>query len=120
MNMPRLDGNPPTHLFYGGTYPYDLYDLDVLRALSRTSPWLTVVPVAENRDNPWWFPGTSTLPAGMHDRVTGQLGRVVAEYADWADRDIQVVGAPSMIRTTEYRLMAAGLDSRDIHHDPLY
>ncbi|MFE7420108.1 globin domain-containing protein [Rhodococcus sp. NPDC057529] len=120
MNMPRLDGNPPTHLFYGGTYPYDHYDLDVLWALSRTSPWLTVVPVAENRDNPWWFPGISTVPAGMHERVTGQIGRVVAEYADWADHDIQVVGAPSMIRTTKYRLMAAGIDSRDIHHDPLY
>ncbi|MBC2641854.1 MULTISPECIES: hypothetical protein [unclassified Rhodococcus (in: high G+C Gram-positive bacteria)] len=56
----------------------------------------------------------------MHHRLTGQLGRVVAEYADWTDHDIQIVGSPSMIRTTTYRLMAAGVESNDIHHDPLY
>jgi NAD(P)H-flavin reductase/hemoglobin-like flavoprotein len=120
MNIPRLSEHPRTHLFVGGTYPYDLYDLDLLWALSRTSPWLTVVPVSENNQNPWWFRGTSDLPAGMNDRLTGQLGRVVAEYADWTDHDIQVVGSPSMVRTTKYRLMAEGIDFDDIHHDPLY
>ncbi|MFC9768417.1 hypothetical protein [Rhodococcus jostii] len=56
----------------------------------------------------------------MHERLTGQLGRAVAEYADWTDHDIQVVGSPSMVTTSKYRLMAAGVDSDDIHHDPLY
>lgn len=56
----------------------------------------------------------------MHERLTGQLGRVVAEYADWTDYDIQVVGSPTIVRTTEYRLIATGVDSDGIHHDPLY
>lgn len=64
--------------------------------------------------------GTSDIPAGMHERLTGQLGRVVAEYADWTDYDIQVVGSPTIVRTTEYRLIATGVDSDGIHHDPLY
>ncbi|MEN0134920.1 MAG: globin domain-containing protein [Rhodococcus sp. (in: high G+C Gram-positive bacteria)] len=120
MDLPRLGDVPRTVLFVGGTYPHDLYDLDLLWALSRTCPWLIVIPVTEHDDNPWWFPGTSTVPAGMHNCLTGKLGRVVAEYADWTDHDIEIVGSPSMIRATKYRLMAAGVDAGDIRHDPLY
>lgn len=120
LDMPRLDDTPRTHVFVGGTYPCDLYDLDILWGLSRTCPWLTVVPVIENSDNPWWVSGNTQNPAGMHDLLTGQLGRVVATYGDWTDHDIQVVGSPSMVRATKYQLMAAGVDSADICHDPLY
>ncbi|MFC0450366.1 globin domain-containing protein [Rhodococcus jostii] len=120
IDTPRLGDNPRTHLFFGGTYPHDLYDLDLLWAMSRTGPWLTVVPATENSDNPWWFSGTFQIPDAMHDRLVGQIGGVVAEYADWTDHDIQVVGSPSMVHTTKYRLMAAGVESDDIHHDPLY
>ncbi|MDF3312628.1 flavoprotein, partial [Rhodococcus sp. T2V] len=86
----------------------------------RTCPWLTVVPVIENSDNPWWVSGHTQNPAGMHDLLTGQLGRVVATYGDWTDHDIQVVGSPSMVRATKYQLVAAGVDSDAICHDPLY
>ncbi|WP_411194624.1 hypothetical protein [Rhodococcus jostii] len=41
LNTAQLDGNPRTHLFVGGTYPCDLYDLDMLWALTRTNPRLT-------------------------------------------------------------------------------
>ncbi|PBC35072.1 flavoprotein [Rhodococcus sp. ACS1] len=120
MDTTQRGDAPRTHLFVGGTYPCDLYDLDMLWALTRTNPQLTVIPVTEYSDNPWWVSRTSHTSGGVHDPLTGQISRVVAEYADWTDHDIEVVGSPSMVHTTKYRLMANGVDACNIRHDPLH
>ncbi|MBJ8348750.1 globin domain-containing protein [Antrihabitans sp. YC2-6] len=109
------------HLFVGGHHPCDLYDLELLWELSLDNPWLTVTPVTENEDNPWWHVDDySNAPAGMSTRLTGQIGKVVASLGSWEDRDIQIAGAPSMIQTTKFRLMAGGTPVQNIRHDPLY
>ncbi|MFI9506837.1 FAD-binding oxidoreductase [Nocardia sp. NPDC052566] len=123
MAMAQRRTNPRTHLFVGGHHPCDLYDLETLSRLAVSNKWLTVTPVTETDENPWWYPGSgepgAALP-GLEQRVTGQIGKVVAGFGPWSDRDVQIVGAPSMVQTTKFRLMAAGTQTKNIRHDPLF
>ncbi|WP_433600047.1 FAD-binding oxidoreductase [Nocardia sp. CA-135953] len=123
MAMAQRRVNPRVHLFVGGHHPCDLYDLEILSQLATANKWLTVTPVTESDENPWWYldsgEPTHTWP-GLEARMTGQIGKVVASYGSWSDRDVQIVGSPSMVQTTKFRLMAAGTQTKDIRHDPLF
>ncbi|NLU83248.1 globin domain-containing protein [Rhodococcus sp. HNM0569] len=120
MEMAMRGTNPRVHLFVGGTYPRDCYDLETLWQLSLSNPWLTVVPVSEEADDPWWHTAPPVeLPPGMHRPLTGPIGKVVASFGSWADRTIQISGSPSMIKTTIYALRGAGTPPEIIQHDPL-
>lgn len=115
MSMARRTDNTPVHVFYSGRFSYDLYDLTTLDALARVAPWLTVVPVVENTENPRWHTG----PAGPQPAVyEGSVGRIVADHGRWTDHDVQICGSPSMVRTTVSHLRAAGVPLDRIHHDP--
>lgn len=121
--MSRRRSNPRVHLFAGGHHPCDLYDLETLSDLAAAHKWLTVTPVVESDENPWWH-FDSGEPAvdlpGLDPRRTGPIGAVVAGYGPWADRDVQIAGSPSMVQTTKFRLMAAGTPAVNIRHDPLF
>ncbi|MBU3066145.1 flavoprotein [Nocardia sp. NEAU-G5] len=123
MAMAQRRSNPRVHLFVGGHHPCDLYDLEMLSSLAVANKWLTVTPVTESNENPWWYfdsvEPSRELP-GLDPRRVGQIGRVVASYGPWADRDVQIVGSPSMVQTTKFRLMAAGTPGASIRHDPLF
>ncbi|RDI63255.1 globin domain-containing protein [Nocardia pseudobrasiliensis] len=123
MAMTQRRSNPKVHLFVGGHHPCDLYDLQALSDLAVANKWLTVIPVTENDENPWWYyeseNKTPELP-GLEPRRTGQIGRVVAAAGPWKDHDVQIVGSPSMVQTTKFRLMAAGTPTKNIRHDPLF
>lgn len=120
MEMAMRGTNPRVHLFYGGKYPCDLYDLETLWQIAMTNPWLTVIPVVEERENPWWHPVPAReTPKGLHSTMYGKLGKVVGQFGSWADRQIQISGSPSMIRTTIYALSAAGTPRQNISFDPL-
>ncbi|MGK8554179.1 FAD-binding oxidoreductase [Nocardia gipuzkoensis] len=123
MAMAQRRTNPKVHLFIGGHHPCDLYDLDTLNDLALANRWLTVTPVTEHEDNPWWHvvPDEPRGPwPSLEPRVIGQIGKVVASFGPWADRDVQIVGSPSMVQTTKFRLMAAGTMAKNIRHDPLF
>ncbi|MGF7120121.1 FAD-binding oxidoreductase [Rhodococcus sp. AG1013] len=120
MDMAHRGINPRVHLFVGGTYPCDLYDIETLWHLSLSNPWLTVVPVTEEDENPWWHPYPSPEPPpGMHQRLLGPLGRVVGQFGTWADRQVQICGSPAMVKTTAYALQRTGTPASSISHDPL-
>ncbi|MEV0945396.1 globin domain-containing protein [Rhodococcus sp. NPDC049939] len=120
MEMAMRAHNPRVHLFVGGKYPCDLYDIETLWQISLSNPWLTVVPVSEEDENPWWHTApVPEPPPGLHRRLLGKPGRVVAEFGSWADRQIQVSGSPSMIKTTVYALQRGGTPLNLIRHDPL-
>ncbi|WP_062993359.1 FAD-binding oxidoreductase [Nocardia anaemiae] len=123
MAMAQRRVNPRVHLFVGGHHPCDLYDLEILSQLATANKWLTVTPVTESDENPWWYLDSGepehTWP-GLEARMTGQIGKVVASYGSWSDRDVQIVGSPSMVQTTKFRLMAAGTQTKNIRHDPLF
>jgi len=123
MAMTLRRSNPRVHLFVGGHHPCDLYDLEMLSSLAVANKWLTVTPIIESSENPWWYDdsGEQTLELpGLDPRRVGQIGKVVASYGPWADRDVQIVGSPSMVQTTKFRLIAAGTPTANIRHDPLF
>lgn len=123
LSMAQRRTNPKVQLFVGGHHPCDLYDLETLSRLAVANPWLTVTPVTESDENPWWYQGSGRPEAelpGLQPRLTGQIGKVVAGFGPWADRDVQIVGSPSMVQTTKFRLMAAGTQTKNIRHDPLF
>ncbi|TXG92949.1 flavoprotein [Rhodococcus rhodnii] len=121
MDMAMRGTNPRVHLFVGGVYPRDLYDLETLWHLAMSNPWLTVVPVAEHDEDPWWnTTPPAEVPPGLHQRLHGPIGKVVASFGSWADRQIQISGSPSMVKTTLYALRAAGTPPDVVSHDPLF
>ena len=121
MDMTRFGVNPRVHLFYGGRFPCDLYDLPTLWELASTNPWLSVTPVSEYSTNPPWasdYPDPEP-PRGLHVRQTGLLPEVVTRYGNWGDRQILVCGGPQMIEATVAALVAKGAEAHRIQHDPL-
>lgn len=102
----RWGGNPRVHLFYGGRTRDDLYDLDALRAMAATNPWLSVVGVLES-------------PLSWEDDVErGTLADVITSRGAWAGHDVLVSGSPGMVRATITRLLAAGTPEDRIRYDP--
>jgi NAD(P)H-flavin reductase/hemoglobin-like flavoprotein len=121
MDLCRFGVNPRVHLFFGGRYPCDLYDLKTLWQVASTNPWLSVTPVSEYSTNPPWaadFPEVEP-PRGLHVRQTGTLPDVVTRYGGWGDRQILVCGTRGMVEATTAALVAKGADPRGIQHDPL-
>ncbi|NKY52517.1 FAD-binding oxidoreductase [Nocardia vermiculata] len=120
IDMGRRGDNPRVHFFIGGRYPCDLYDVENMWQLSLSNPWLTVVPVCESESNPYWHPHPpADPPFGMHRRLIGNLGAVVASFGSWADRQIQIAGSAQMISDTTRALLAVGTPDYVISSDPV-
>jgi NAD(P)H-flavin reductase/hemoglobin-like flavoprotein len=120
MEMAQRGLNPRVHFFVGGHYPSDLYDVGNLWQLSLSNPWLTVIPVCESDTSPWWnSQAASEPPPGMHRRLIGPIGEVVAGLGAWSDRQVQIAGSPVMIRATVAALTSAGTPAAQIQHDPV-
>ncbi|MDT7735865.1 MAG: hypothetical protein QOE12_3039 [Mycobacterium sp.] len=121
MDLARWGENPRVHMFFGGRYPCELYDLPTLWQIASTNPWLSVTPVSERRGDPAWatdYPDV-TPPRGLHVRQTGTLLDVVTRYGNWGDRQILICGGPEMVRATRDALIAKGAPAERIQHDPL-
>ncbi len=121
MDLARWGENPRVHLFFGGRYPCELYDLPTLWQLAAQNPWLSVSPVSEYARDPAWaanYPDV-TPPRGLHVRQTGRLADVVTRYGGWGDRQILICGGPDMVRVTKAALIAKGASPERIQHDPL-
>jgi NAD(P)H-flavin reductase/hemoglobin-like flavoprotein len=104
-DLSRWGENPPVTLFTGGRTLADLPDLDTLRAMTATNPWLRVIPVLES-------------PPRMAGIEYGTLADVVTRYGAWADHDVLVCGSPAMIRATVSRMLIAGTPLDRITYDP--
>ena len=81
MDLTRWGVNPRVHLFFGGRYPCELYDLRTLWQIASHNPWLSVSPVSEFRQDPPWaadYPDVQP-PRGLHVRQTGRLPEVVTQ-----------------------------------------
>jgi len=121
MDLTRYGVNPRVHLFFGGRFPCDLYDLPTLWQLASTNPWLSVTPVSEYSTNPPWagdYPDSEPLRA-LHVRQTGTLPELVTRYGSWGDRQILICGGPQMVEATKAALVAKGAAEHRIQHDPL-
>jgi NAD(P)H-flavin reductase/hemoglobin-like flavoprotein len=121
MHMTQWGVNPRVHLFFGGRYPSDLYDLRTLWEIASGNPWLSVTPVSEFSTDPPWaadYPDVEP-PRGLHVRQKGLLPDVVTRYGNWGDRQVLVCGGPQMIEATKAALIARGLQPESIQHDPV-
>lgn len=97
--------NPRTDVFIGGRTWDELYDIESLRRMSYTNPWLNVVPVVEQDDS-----GSGA--------ERGTLADVITRYGAWQDHDVMVCGSPPMIRATVSRMLVAGTPFDQISYDP--
>jgi NAD(P)H-flavin reductase/hemoglobin-like flavoprotein len=121
MDLTRWGVNPRVHVFFGGRYPCELYDLPTLWQIAAHNPWLSVSPVSEYAGDPAWaidYPDV-TPPRGLHLRQTGRLADVVTRFGGWGDRQILISGGPEMVRATKAALIARGAPPERIQHDPL-
>lgn len=121
MDLTRWGVNPRVHLFFGGRYPCELYDLPTLWQIAAQNPWLSVTPVSEYAHDPDWavdYPDP-TPPRGLHVRQSGTLPEVVTRYGNWGDRQILICGSPAMTRATSTALITKGAPPQHIQHDPL-
>ncbi|MEB3071428.1 FAD-binding oxidoreductase [[Mycobacterium] vasticus] len=121
MDLTRWAENPRVHLFFGGRYPCELYDLPTLWQIAAHNPWLSVTPVSEYARDPDWacdYPDV-TPPRGLHVRQAGRLAEAVTRYGGWGDRQILICGGPEMTRATKDALIAKGAPPQRIQHDPL-
>ena len=121
MDLMQFGENPRVHLFFGGRYPCELYDLPTLWEIAGCSPWLSVTPVAEHPTNPRWaarYPDPEP-PRGLHVRQIGRLPEIVAGYGGWGDRQILICGRPEMVVATRTALISRGALAEQIQHDPL-
>jgi NAD(P)H-flavin reductase/hemoglobin-like flavoprotein len=122
MDLCRYGVNPRVHLFFGGRFPCDLYDLRTLWEIASTNPWLSVTPVSEFATDPPWaadYPDVQP-PRGLHVRQNGLLPAVVTRYGGWGDRQILLCGGPGMVTATKAALIAKGAPPERIQHDPLH
>lgn len=120
MEMGQRGVNPRVHLFLAGHSPCDLYDVHNMWQLSLSNPWLTVIPVCESETDPWWNSQPAPEPPpGMHHRLIGPIGEVVAGLGAWSDRQVQIAGSPAMINATRRALIAGGTPADQIQTDPV-
>lgn len=103
----RWGGNPKVRVFFGGRTAGDLYDLDTLRTMAATNPWLEITPVVESF--------AEGAPEGAEH---GTLAEVVTAHGAWTEHDVLVCGSPAMIRSTVSRMLVAGTPLDRIKYDP--
>ncbi|MFR9750574.1 FAD-binding oxidoreductase [Nocardia sp. 004] len=113
LDMARKPDPPRTYLFIGGRCPRDLYAADMLYLLAGELPWLTVIPVVENLDDPGWVDEwyeQSRVDIGFppDDLLQGTLADVVAAHGAFRNHQILVCGSPAMVQTTVDRLIETG------------
>lgn len=119
IEMSARADSPPTHVFYGTRHPGELYDLPMLRQMTTTNPWLRVTAVSEESTDPWWLrSGVSPSALGVEHRL-GRLVDIVAT-GQWHDHQTLIAGSPQMVENTRRGLIASGVRSSLIQHDPLF
>ena len=97
------DGGRQTHLYFGARSDREVYDRKALAALQDWHGWLTVT-TAVSDDTRW--PG----PHGM-------IGDVAAGDGDWSGHDVYVCGSPAMVEATVKRLLAQGVQERQVRFE---
>ncbi|MFD6417535.1 globin domain-containing protein [Streptomyces sp. NPDC060194] len=85
-------------VFYGARSDFDLYDMDTMRRLQRSHPWLAVRTV-------------------VSDGGRGLLPEAVRAYGPWVEYDAYLSGPPGMIRSGVDVLRRAGIPAERIRHD---
>lgn len=118
LDAARLDSPPTVTLFVGGRSPRDLYAADLLWILASELPWLTVIPVVDQLNDPW-------APDRWHDTIQGELAAttpvfgpehcwegsladVMSVQEPFLHHQVLVCGSPGMEAATVSALLGNG------------
>jgi NAD(P)H-flavin reductase/hemoglobin-like flavoprotein len=96
-------GGPAVTLLFGARTEAGLYDLRELRQLAASWPSLELVTAVSDE------PG--------FDGAHGLLPDLVADRAEWKDRDIFICGPAGMVSRTETLLAGLGVPADRLHYD---
>lgn len=124
LELARAPQPPRTYLFVGGRSPRDLYASDMLVLLASELPWLTVVPVVENLDDPnrpdeWHEHSRVDIDFAADDLLQGTLADVVGSHGAFTAHQVLVCGSPGMTRATVDRLLETGTPAARIQVEGL-
>lgn len=124
LELARRTEPPRTYLFVGGRYPRDLYAADMLSILADELPWLTVVPVVDNTEDPSWIDEwhrRSQVDIGFSqdELLQGSLADVVGSHGAFTSHQVLVCGSPGMTRSTVDRLLETGTPAERIQVEGL-
>ncbi|MET8652414.1 FAD-binding oxidoreductase [Nocardia aurea] len=124
LELARRPEPPRTYLFVGGRYPRDLYAADMLTLLAEELPWLTVVPVVDNTEDPSWIDEwhrRSQVDIGFSqdELLQGSLADVVGSHGAFTSHQVLVCGSPGMTRSTVDRLLETGTPAERIQVEGL-
>lgn len=117
LDLSRRPSPPNVTLYVGGRTPRDLYAADLLWILASELPWLTVVPVVDQLNDPWapdrWHDGireeTPDVPVfGPEHCWEGSLADVIGVQEPLLDHQVLVCGSPGMEAATVAALVANG------------
>lgn len=122
LDISRRPEPPRTHLFIGGRYPRDLYASDMLYLLTGELPWLTVIPVVENPNDPdwadpWYESCRVDVGFDVDEMLEGTLADVVGEMGPLPNHQVLVCGSPGMTRATVDRLIRTGTPAESIRYE---
>ncbi|WP_084479156.1 FAD-binding oxidoreductase [Nocardia jejuensis] len=122
LDLARRENPPATHLFVGGRYPRDLYASDMLYLLTGELPWLTVIPVVQDEQDPdmtdRWYEACR-VDIGFHpeEMVPGSLADVVGRFAPLDHHHILVAGRAAVVESTVSRLIETGTHPDAIRYE---
>ncbi|MGA9870073.1 MAG: FAD-binding oxidoreductase [Rhodococcus sp. (in: high G+C Gram-positive bacteria)] len=118
LDLTRRESPPAVTLYVGGRSPRDLYAADLLWILASELPWLSVIPVVDQLEDPW-------APDRWHDTIgseiadtaqvfgpehcwEGSLADVMSVQQPYLHHQVLVCGSPGMEAATVAALLDNG------------
>ncbi|MRH93149.1 oxidoreductase [Nocardia sp. SYP-A9097] len=122
LDLSRREQPPRTHLFVAGRYPRDLYAADMLALLGNEMPWLTIIPVVLDEEDPDWADDwyeSCRVEIGFHpeELIQGTLPEVVSRFTPLDHQNILVCGAAATVHNTVEMLVATGTPPELIRYE---
>ncbi|MEV6770580.1 FAD-binding oxidoreductase [Nocardia sp. NPDC051030] len=122
LDMSRREDPPRTTLFVGGRYPRDLYASDMLHLLTGELPWLTVLPVVLDDEDPvradnWYEACRVDIGFRPEEMIPGSLDEVVGRFAPLVHHQVLVCGGAAAVHATVERLVATGTPPENIRYE---
>ncbi|WP_405140076.1 FAD-binding oxidoreductase [Nocardia sp. NBC_01388] len=122
LDISRRETPPRTHLFVAGRYPRDLYADDMLHLMANELPWLTVLPVVLDEDNPdwtdhWYEACRVDIGFEPEELLPGTLAEIVTRFAPLDHQHIVVCGNTAAVHSAVERLVATGTAPEAIRYE---
>ncbi|MBY6414702.1 oxidoreductase [Rhodococcus sp. BP-252] len=118
LDLSQRPSPPNVTLYVGGRSPRDLYASDLLWILVSQLPWLTVVPVVDQLDDPWGPDrfndairaevGSAAAFFGPEHCWEGSLADVIGVQEPFTNHQVLVCGSPGMEAATVSALLENG------------